>query len=38
MLEFAANMVDLMTIGADATRVGVVVFGNSATIAVQFWT
>ena len=38
MLELAANLVDLLMIGADSTRVGVVVFGNSATVALQFWT
>ena len=38
MLQFAANMVDLLTIGADATRVGVVVFGDDANEALPFWT
>ena len=34
MLELACNLVDQLTIGADAVRVGAVVFGTNANVAI----
>ena len=38
MLELACNLVDQMTIGTDAVRVGAVVFGTNANVAIPIGT
>ena len=38
MLDLASNLVDQLTIAADAVRVGAVVFGDNANVAIPIGT